>query len=84
MFIKTPEDGYWFTKPNIDIISEKYDAKYLGYWTLKWPRKIQVPGVKKDEYWTSSPVDVFYQPNPDLSRVTRTTLESSRFQDRVC
>jgi hypothetical protein len=58
MFIKTPEDGYWFKKAGIKKIEEKYGAKYMGYWCTKSPRG----------HWNESPVDVFYQPNPDTSK----------------
>ena len=43
MFVKIPEDGYWFKKD--------------GYWCTKRP----------NGGWNESPVDVFYQPNPDTS-----------------
>lgn len=58
MFVKIPEDGYWFKKDGIRKIEEKYGAKYMGYWCTKSPRG----------YWNESPVDVFYQPNPDTSK----------------
>ncbi len=57
MFVKIPEDGYWFKKDGIQKIEEKYGAKYMGYWCTKAP----------GGYWNESPVDVFYQPNPDTS-----------------
>lgn len=58
MFVKIPEDGYWFKKDGIRKIEEKYGAKYMGYWCTKSPRG----------HWNESPVDVFYQPNPDTSK----------------
>jgi hypothetical protein len=58
MFVKIPEDGYWFKKAGIQKIEEKYGAKYMGYWATKNSRG----------YWNESPVDVFYQPNPDTSK----------------
>jgi hypothetical protein len=57
MFVKIPKDGYWFKSPSISKIEEKYGAKYMGYWCTKSPRG----------HWNESPVDVFYQPNPDTS-----------------
>ena len=58
MFVKIPEDGYWFKKAGIQKIEEKYGAKYMGYWAIKNSRG----------GWNDSPVDVFYQPNPDTSK----------------
>ncbi len=58
MFVKIPEDGYWFKKDGIRKIEEKYGAKYMGYWATRNSRG----------NWNESPVDVFYQPNPDTSK----------------
>jgi hypothetical protein len=58
MFVKIPENGYWFKKDGIRKIEEKYGAKYMGFWATKNSRG----------YWNESPVDVFYQPNPDTSK----------------
>lgn len=58
MFVKIPEDGYWFKKAGIQKIEEKYGAKYMGYWCTQRP----------SGGWNESPVDVFYQPNPDTSK----------------
>lgn len=58
MFVKIPEDGYWFKSDGIRKIEEKYDAKYMGYWCT------QRPGGG----WNESPVDVFYVENPDTSK----------------
>jgi len=57
MFVKIPENGYWFKKDGIRKIEEKYGAMYMGYWCTKSP----------NGNWNESPVDVFYQPNPDTS-----------------
>ena len=59
MFIQIPEDGYFFKKDKIKIIENHYGAKYLGYWAVKWSESLG---------WSSFPVDVFYQPNPDVSK----------------
>jgi len=59
MYLKTPEDGYHFTKDQIKIIESHYGAKYLGPWAVKWSERLG---------WSSMPVDVFYQPNPDISK----------------
>jgi hypothetical protein len=58
MFVKIPENGYWFKKDGIRKIEERYGAKYMGYWCTKAP----------DGHWNESPVDVFYVPNPDTSK----------------
>jgi hypothetical protein len=58
MFIKTPEEGYHLTKSGITRAEAHYGAKYMGYWVTKKP----------DGQWNETPVDVFYQPNPDLSK----------------
>ena len=58
MFVKIPEDGYWFKKAGIQKIEENYGAKYMGYWCTKRP----------SGGWNESPVDVFYVPNPDTSK----------------
>ena len=57
MFIKTPENGFHFSKDGIVKIEKIYGAKYMGYWTTKTYGQ-----------WNDTPVDVFYQPNPDLSK----------------
>ncbi len=59
MFLKIPEHGYHFTNDKIKIIENHYGAKYLGYWAVKWSERLG---------WSSFPVDVFYQPNPDVSK----------------
>lgn len=58
MFVKIPEDGYWFKSAGIRKIEEKYNAKYMGYWCTKRP----------NGGWNDSPVDVFYVENPDTSK----------------
>lgn len=58
MFIKTPESYHFNHKYALNIIEEKYKAKYMGYWAVK----------RKNSNWSEMPVDVFYQPNPDLSK----------------
>ena len=58
MFVKIPEDGYWFKSAGIRKIEEKYGANYMGYWCTR----------NRYGGWNESPVDVFYQPNPDTSK----------------
>ena len=58
MFVKIPNDGYWFKEAGIRKIEEKYGAKYMGYWAIK----------NRGGLWNETPVDVFYQPNPDISK----------------
>ena len=57
MFIKAPENGFHFTTDEIAIIAKQYGAQYMGYWT-----------IKRESGWSDQPVDVFYQPNPDVSK----------------
>jgi hypothetical protein len=57
MFIKTPEDGFHFNKNGITKIAEQYGARYMGSWA-----------IRNKFGWSIDPVDVFYQPNPDVSK----------------
>ena len=50
--------GYHFGSKGIKIIEEKYGAKYMGYWCTK----------RLGGNWHETPVDVFYQPNPDIDK----------------
>lgn len=59
MFINTPKDGYWLKEDGIKKAEELYGAKYMGYWCTK-----RLNG----ESWNDNPVDVFYQPNPDIEK----------------
>jgi len=59
MYIKTPESGYHFGETEIKILEKHYGAKYMGYW--------QIYG-NPNYRWSETPVDVFYQPNPDVSK----------------
>ena len=58
MFIKTPANGYWLNEDSIKKVEELRGAKYMGYWCTKRP----------SGSWKESPVDVFYQPNPDTEK----------------
>jgi len=57
MFIETPKDGYWLKEVAIKKVEDLRNAKYMGYWCTK-----RTDGKS----WNESPVDVFYQPNPDI------------------
>lgn len=57
MFLTVPTDGYWLNAKGINIVCEKYKAKYLGYFAM--PRK--------NGNWTEEPVELFYVENPDRS-----------------
>ena len=57
MFIKTPEDGCHFIDEEIAAIAKHYGARYMGPWS-----------ILRQSVWTIDPVDVFYQPNPDVSK----------------
>ena len=56
LFVKIPEHGYHFNEKGVARIEEKYGAKYMGFWCTKNPRG----------GWHETPVDVFYQPNPNI------------------
>ena len=57
MFIEIPKDGYWLKEASIKKVEDLRNAKYMGYWCTK-----RLDGKS----WNESPVDVFYQPNPDV------------------
>lgn len=54
LFIKIPDQGYYFNNHGIATIEEFYGAKYMGYWCTK----------NSKDHWNEVPVDVFYQANP--------------------
>ena len=58
MFLKIPTDGYWLNAKGIKIVSEKYKAKYLGYFAMPGP----------GGNWTDEPFELFYVENPDRSQ----------------
>lgn len=58
MFIKTPDSYHFDHKLAIEMVEKHYNAKYMGYWTVK----------RENGEWSEMPVDVFYQPNPDVSK----------------
>lgn len=49
---------YHFSDQGIRTLEEHYGAQYMGAWCT----------ASKDGYWHETPVDVFYQPNPDKSK----------------
>lgn len=50
--------AYWFHAEQIRTIEEKYQARYLGFWCIK----------DAQGRWSDTPVEVFYQSEPDLSQ----------------
>ena len=58
MFIEIPKKGYFFDEEGIAKIEKMYGGKYMGFWAIK----------TRDGNWGETPVDVFYQPNPDFSK----------------
>lgn len=58
MFVEIPKQGYHFSQEQIMVIEQKYNAKYMGPWCTKHSRG----------WWNETPVDVFYQPNPDAEK----------------
>ena len=59
MFVNIPKDGYHLNEQQIRIAEDKYGAKYMGYWCTKRP---------DGKSWNERPVDVFYQPAPDVAK----------------
>lgn len=57
-YVVTPTQGYWIDANAVLTIEQKYDAVYMGYWSIK----------NSSGSWSDNPVDVFYQPNPDRSQ----------------
>lgn len=49
-------EPYYFTWKGIKKIEKEYNAKYMGYWCVRG----------KHVEWASIPVEVFYQPNPNI------------------
>jgi len=56
-FIK-PTEGFHFSKNGLKMVQEHYGGTYVGYFCTK----------RRDGSWNDTPVDVFYQPNPDVSK----------------
>lgn len=57
LFLTTPKDGYWLTESSIRNVEGLRDATYMGFWCTRTP---------SENGWYDTPVDVFYQPNPDV------------------
>ena len=51
-------EPYWFPRESIKKIENYYGAKYMSYWCIR----------DKTGNWSDIPVEVFYQPNPDISK----------------
>ena len=60
MFIEVPEVGYHFRAKDLEKISDQYGAQYLGYF--------QKPAGDGRGGYMETPIDVWYQPFPDLSK----------------
>ena len=56
-FIK-PTEGYHFSADGIKTIEDHYGGKFVGSFCIK----------KIDGFWNDVPVDVFYQPYPDVTK----------------
>ena len=56
LYVQVPKDGYHFKEDAILRIEDKYESRYMGFWCTKRP----------DGNWNEQPVEVFYQPNPDI------------------
>lgn len=55
--VKVHNEPYWFDNQMINGAEDHYKAKYMGSWCVK----------DKKGNWTDSPVEVFYNPEPDIS-----------------
>lgn len=58
LFIKVPDDGYWFDGIQIPKLEQHYDSRYIGFWCIK----------NRVGNWSDVPVDVFFNPNADESK----------------
>jgi hypothetical protein len=59
LYVEVPKDGYYFNESGIKRIAEMHGAAtYMGFWCTKG----------KGGNWNDTPVDVFYQPNPDVAK----------------
>lgn len=58
MFIQPLTEGFYFTLADVAKAEKHYNAKYMGYWAIK----------DQQGNWTETPVEVFYQANPDKSK----------------
>jgi hypothetical protein len=53
-------EPYWIGEEGVAAVEKQFNAKFMGAWTTK--RTFSNGG------WFETPVDVFYQPNPDKAR----------------
>lgn len=58
LYVHIPKDGYHFKEPTILKVEDMYKAHYMGFWCTK----------RLDGSWNERPVEVFYQPNPDVEK----------------
>ena len=57
-YFTKPTEGYHFSADGIKTIEDHYGGKFVGSFCIK----------RTDGSWNDTPVDVFYQPNPDFSK----------------
>lgn len=62
-YVEIPSKGYFLSEEGIKKVEERYGARYMGYWAIH-TRQDPMWGPS----WGETPVDVFYQPNPDTSK----------------
>lgn len=58
MYFGEVVDGFHFKSSGIKKIEDYYGGKYIGYFCVRG----------SNGGWSEMPVDVFYQPNPDVSK----------------
>ena len=51
-----PRAGFYHSESAINKIEDVMGVKYMGYWDIK----------DKNGSWCNAPLDIFYQPNPDI------------------
>ena len=57
-YFTKPTEGFHFSEKGLKTVQDHYGGTYVGYFCTKRP----------DGSWNETPVDVFYQPNPDRSK----------------
>ena len=57
-YFTKPTEGYHFSADGIKTIEDHYGGKFVGSFCIK----------RTDGSWNDTPVDVFYQPYPDVTK----------------
>jgi hypothetical protein len=62
-YFTKPTKGFHFSENGLKTVQDHYGGTYVGYFCTKRP----------DGSWNDTPVDVFYQPNPDITNAISVT-----------